>query len=443
MRIKSTYIVSMFALAACLVGFLAYAPSASAALEGENGPIVYTDNNTGQNNENDEVKAEAQKPPVELNEVITTSPDGTNQQVVAESEDKITTAGISGPTAENNYDIAYATEAKDDCAKYEKTCAVVNKVTTDENGTVVTTPEVLAELPSLVNGTKYNKSESWVNNLSYSPDGETVLATQYSTKFLDAKSAVVTINNETGTTTTVVAPSFDPYLNAGYADNGTIYYSKTTGLNTDIWYITPDDPTPKKLTNSTKVSEYFIDVSPDNSKILVADVKSLTCFNAYGMLANRYQQDYSSCDYYFVNTADGSILPVAGLPKEYMPAYFSPDNTMLIGTLFEKQNTQAFKGYNNHRYTAVGTATFDIATHEVAVITDQVGVKQWAPKVVLADETVVVTETQATPTVVVATATTKTLPSTGVSINALAYLIAGLLVVASLSIMPSILSNKK
>jgi hypothetical protein len=442
MKIKGAFIISFFAIAACLVGFLAYSPSASAALDGENGPVLYTDNNVV--DQNNAEKQEYENP---VSQVITTAPDGTNEQVVATSEDKITAAGISGPTADNNYDIAYATESKDDCAKYEKTCAVVNKVTTNEDSSVTTSPEVLAELPSLVNGTKYNKSESWVNNLSYSPDGNTVLATQYSKNQLDilnlyGKSAVIAIDNETGTTTTIVGPTTDSYLNAGYADNGTIYYSKTTSLipfNTDIWYITPDNPTPQQLTTSKNISEYFIDVSPDNSTVLVADVRSLTCLSAYGVLANRYEQTYHNCNYYLVSTADGTATQLSDLPKWFMPAYFSPDNTLLIGTLFSK-NTPNLRALNS--FSAV-TATYNLSTNEIAVISDRVGVKQWAPKVVAAETETVVTQAEATPTVAVAKTTAATLPNTGVSVNSFVYLIASLLFVASLAIAPSILSNKK
>ncbi len=435
MKIKGAFIISFFAMAACLVGFLAYSPSASAALDGENGPVLYTDNNVV--DQNNAEKKESENP---VSQVITTAPDGTNEQVVATSEDKITAAGISGPTADNNYDIAYATESKDDCAKYEKTCAVVNKVTTNEDSSVTTSPEVLAELPSLVNGSKYNKSESWVNNLSYSPDGNTILATQYSTKFLDEKSAVIKINNETGATDTIIGPTTDPYLNAGYADNGTIYYSKTTGLNTDIWYITPDDPTtPKQLTTSKNISEYFIDVSPDTSTVLVADVHSLTCFSAYGVLANRYEQTYHNCNYYLVSTADGTATQLSDLSKWFMPAYFSPDNTLLIGTLFSKNNPN-LRALNS--FSAV-TATYNLSTNEIAVISDRAGVKQWAPKVVAAETETVFTETEATPIVAVAKTTAATLPNTGVSFNSFVYLIAGLLLAASLAVTPSLLNNKK
>ena len=99
MKIKGAFIISFFAMAACLVGFLAYSPSASAALDGENGPVLYTDNNVV--DQNNAEKKESENP---VSQVITTAPDGTNEQVVATSEDKITAAGISGPTADNNYD---------------------------------------------------------------------------------------------------------------------------------------------------------------------------------------------------------------------------------------------------------------------------------------------------------------------------------------------------
>lgn len=431
MKIKGAFLVSIFAFTACALGFWVYSPTASAALDGDNGPVLYTDNN---------LIDDSERP---ASAVITTAPDGTNEQVVATSQDKITAAGISGPTADNNYDIAYATESTDDCKKTEKTCAVVNKVTTNEDSSVVTDPEVLANLPSLVNGTKYNKSESWVNNLSYSPDGQTVLATQYSTKLLSEKSAVIAIDNETGATNTVIGPTTDLYLNAGYADNGTIYYSKTTGLNTDIWYITPDNTTPKQLTSTKKVSEYFIDVSPDNKSVLVADVKSLSCFNAYGVLANRYQQTYHNCRYYSVSTADGSLTELTDLPQWFMPAYYSPDNTSLIGTLFYNQNNEDM--YFSSLVNNTGTAIYNLASHELAVISERMGVRQWSPQVAQA---VVVNPpaVEAAPlpvTTIAAQQTAATLPNTGASVNSFINLIAALLILASLAILPSDIAAKK
>ena len=49
---KGMFIIPFFATAACAVGFLAYSPSAAAAIDGENGPIVYIDNQVPTENEN-------------------------------------------------------------------------------------------------------------------------------------------------------------------------------------------------------------------------------------------------------------------------------------------------------------------------------------------------------------------------------------------------------
>jgi hypothetical protein len=252
---------------------------------------------------------------------------------------------------------------------------VVNKVTTNSDSTESTDPATLATLDSLVTGTKNNKSSSWVNNLSYSPDGQTVLATQYSTKFFDVKSSVIAIDNDTGGQTTIVAKSSDPYLNAGYADNGTIYYSKTTGLNTDIWYIIPGETTSQQLTTTKNMSEYFLDVSPDNKSVLVADVtSSLDCLSAYGMLANRESTSYNHCKFYLISTADGSATPLSELKDEmFIPAYFSPDNSSLIGTVYGQQELS--KSFKKKNVTPLYTATFNLTTKLVAKVTDRVGVE--------------------------------------------------------------------
>ncbi|MCA9344997.1 hypothetical protein KC871_00045 [Candidatus Saccharibacteria bacterium] len=440
---KGMFIIPFFATAACAVGFLAYSPSAAAAIDGENGPIVYIDNQVPTENENS-VNPEDRGVILQeetVSQVITTGPDGTNEQVAATEDDTITAAGISPPTAEGNYDIAYGVESTTDCAKYEKTCAVVNKVTTDGDGNVVEGQDLLTNLDSLVNGTKWFPSKSWVNNLSYSPDGETVLATQYSYQIDNPKAAIVAIDNESGTPTTIVGPSSDVYINAGYADNGTIYYSKTTWFNTDIWYILPGETTSQQLTTTKNMSEYFLDVSPDNKSVLVADVtSSLDCLSAYGMLANRESSSYNHCKFYLISTVDGSATPLSELKDEmFIPAYFSPDNSSLIGTVYGQQNES--KSFKKNNVTPLYTATFNLTTKLFAKVTDRVGIEQWAP---LAQATP--NPTPESPAVTVASvptvATGAKLAYTGSSIAVYIAVLIVLAVVSSASILVGAKSYK-
>lgn len=436
MRVKNYYLISIFTVAAYLTGSMIYAPSVSAAQDGENGPIVYTENIYDVKGE-DSVDIQGK--------VVTTSQDGSNEQVVAETENPISAAGISGPTAENNHDIAYGEVSEAGCVGSSDCTATVSKVTTDKDGIAVGSPTELAKLDSLVDG----KSENRVGNLSYSPDGKTVLATQYSDKRRgDDKSAVIAIDNDTGATSEVVAPREDPHLNAGYADDGTIYYSRTNKRgNVDIWYIKKDNPTPERLTKTRRINEFFLDVSPDNKSVLVVDVNSESCYYSYGMYAS-LNLDYNPyCDYYLVSTADGSISTISGLPEEFVPAYFSPDNTKLIGTRFA--GLTLARSFNISDYPSSDvTATFDLNTHELAMISERIGVQQWAPRV---EQTTVENETKPGMGVVVnavkatkkvQSKTVETLPATGDNMNILVYSMIVLLIASAGSIWYTF-SNRK
>lgn len=409
---KGFFVFPLIVSAACVGGVLAFSPSASAAIDGENGPIIYIDNEVAVDNGNDNPTEEKGFVKDEtVSQVITTGSNGTNEQVAATEEDTITAAGISPPTTDGNYNIAYGVESTSGCKKYEATCAVVNKVTTAGDGTVVEGQELLANLDSLVMGNKWFNSKSWVNNLSYSPDGETVLATQYSYQVANPKAAVIAIDNETGTTTTIVGPSSDSYMNAGYADDGTIYYSKTTRFNTDIWYILPGQTTSQQLTSTRGMSEYFLDVSPDSKTVLVADVRSsFGCLSAYGMLANRQSSSYNNCKFYLVSTEDGTATQLTDLPSGFIPVYFSPDNSSLIGTVFPvKLLALAREVSTNEPY----TAAFNLVTKELVALTNRVGVEQWSPLAQVTPTPVPTPEVAVAATPVVAVSTT--LPNTGSS----------------------------
>ena len=453
---KGIFVIPLIVSAACVGGVLAFSPSASAAIDGENGPIVYIDNQvpTETENGNNEDRAVIRQEDT-VSQVITTAPDGSNEKVVAEETDgNITAVGISPPTAGNEYDIAYGVETKNNCKTNEYTCAVVNKVTTNSDSTESTDPATLATLDSLVTGTKNNKSSSWVNNLSYSPDGQTVLATQYSTKFFDVKSSVIAIDNDTGGQTTIVAKSSDPYLNAGYADNGDIYFSQMkcslddivcrwnnrSNLTSDIWVIKAGETTPAQLTTTSRINEYFIDVSPDSKSVLVAQDSPACTYHLY-VLGKRDGHPPVFCDYYLVDTTTGAATKIEDMPSYFVPAYFSPDGTSLIGTAWPTahKKTEAARGLIENE-AEVYTAVFNLSTKVLAKLTDQLGVIQWAP-LAQADSTpeVPVVTVTATPTTVVSA----TLPNTGSSAVAYMELVIALAFASTATVIASAKSYKK
>ncbi|MBP9813099.1 hypothetical protein KBC51_01515 [Candidatus Saccharibacteria bacterium] len=453
---KGIFVIPLIVSAACVGGVLAFSPSASAAIDGENGPIVYIDNQVPTENENgnNEDRAVIRQEDT-VSQVITTAPDGSNQQVVAEEKDSITAAGISAPNSEGNYDIAYGVEATSGCEMYEKTCAVVNKVTTAGDGSVVEGQDTLARLDSLVNGSKKYPSESWVTNLSYSPDGQTVLATYSSDKRMSmTHSSVVTIDNTDGTVTPLVDAKADPYLNAGYADNGDIYFSQMkcslddivcrwnnrSNLTSDIWVIKAGETTPAQLTTTSRINEYFIDVSPDSKSVLVAQDSPACTYHLY-VLGKRDGHPPVFCDYYLVDTTTGAATKIEDMPSYFVPAYFSPDGTSLIGTAWPTahKKTEVARGLIENE-AEVYTAVFNLSTKVLAKLTDQLGVIQWAP-LAQADSTpeVPVVTVTATPTTVVSA----TLPNTGSSAVAYMALVIALAFASTATVIASAKSYKK
>ena len=399
--------------------------SAHAAINGENGPIIYIENNPTEPQENEALNNN------ELNQILTTDSSGDNEKIAAESEDPITAAGISPPTSQNNYDIAYATETDnpDVCQDYEYTCASINKVTVDQNGNPIMPASNLATVNSLFGDSEKTPSNTWATNLSYSPDGNKVLTTVFSTlEYENMLSAIYEINNTTGIKTEIVSPRSDPCLNGGFADNGNIFYSQLNyeynylygcqnvnyldsevQYDSDIWLIKPGQG-PINLTNSPNISEFFIDVSSDNKYVLVADVNGYnepSCGYALNFIFKNFNDSPFSCTYYLINTETGESTPLSEIPYFFVPAYFSPDNTSLIGTyLINSNNFRGIAVDTNLSY----TASFNLTTKILTALTNTIGVQQWSPKVSAQTN-------QSTPsttnTAVIKKVDQKTLPATG------------------------------
>lgn len=426
--------------------------NASAAVSGENGPIVYVEN---QDQDIVSFEAPALVPEPVGNQVITTSPDGSNTQAVATEEDPITAVGISPPTDENTYNIAYATNTTDSnfCDLDEASCAPINTVGVTADGSLVQDKALLTTIHSQIDPDGESASDTWVSNISFSPDASTVLATAYTTNtYEDLASSLIAINAKTGEQTVLVGPRRDPCLNGGYADNGYIYYSRInntaegitycydlnlvedeTNYQSDIWVIKPGEA-PARLTNTSSTSEFFIDVSPDNRYVLVVDTNSYretTCYYAYDFVYRYGSFPADGCRYYYVDTTNGDIIELTDMPEGFTPSFFSPDNTSIIGTYFPfvLGRAAAFVVDTSVPYTALVNRT----TFEMFALTNQLGVSQWSPSIS--------SETPDTPTTPVTTtqlssAKTVTLANTGINsssvllIAAVMFVFGGALIVA-------------
>lgn len=426
--------------------------SASAAVSGENGPIVYVENQ-GQN-QNIVSDAAVLVPGPVGNQLITTNPDGSNSQAVATEEDPITAVGISPPTPDDTYDIAYATNTTDSnvCNTNESSCAIVSAVNVSENGTPTAPAEDLTTLHSILSNGVNRPSDTWVSNLSYNPEGDKILATVFSENKYNLKSSLVLIDNVTGAKETVVAARKDPCLNGGFADNGFIYYSRLNrtndeltncyGLNTieaevnyqsDIWVIKPGEA-PSKLTYTPNKSEFFIDVSPDNKYVLVADANTYnesTCYYAPEFIYRYGSFDANGCRYYYVDTETGEIIKLTEMPDGFTPSFFSPDNKSIIGTYFPAQlgRAAAFAVDTTMPYTAL----VDRVTFELFALTNQLGVTQWSPSV--STET---PEVPATPVSAAQTSSAKAATLANTGINSHYVLIIAFVLISSGSVLIAI-----
>lgn len=253
------------------------------------------------------------------------------------------------------------------------------------------------------------------------------------------------VNLETGEVTTIVAPRIDRLVAGGYAQNGNIYYSRTNSKNgsindnqANIWVIEAGQTEAVKLTHSPNISEFYIDASPDNSVLLVANVLSGTPVLAKGFMGycnypQAKYQFYTDCDYFYVNTADGSHEKLKKLVEGFVPVFFSPDGNYLIGTLYpENYWGGGARLSEDMPVTAiVARSNLKVATK----ISDRLGVQEWAP--------LAVAQTTTTNPTVSTVVSGPTLPKTGTSeLLVLAYATL-LLAVASVVSIKSFANLKK
>lgn len=405
-------------------------PNAKAALDGTNDPILYVDQPQC-------VDVCDQSQPTST--VVTTTPSGSDEVVAATSDTYISAATISAPAATGSHDIVYSSDATTcsepvildsvapldvpQCNSGSATQAQINKVTIDENRNPVGAPTTLVTLPTLVDA--YNSTDT-VYNLSYAPDAKSVLASRNSIAggdgIADYLATIEKIDTTTGDVTTIVDPVCDVLLRGGYGDNGNIYFSKSTyedcclhakSFSANIWYIPAGKTEAVQLTfdqeDSNNVAEYYIDASPDNTQLLVVDAN--TCSYPYNVVFGIPFLPEGGCAYYYVNITDGSLTAIPEMNEQFVPKFFSPDGSSLIGTLYPVEQIGLLRSFDpSLPSTAVALRT-DLANP--VAITNLVGIQEWAPGVAVVPTTTPVTPVSAT------------LPNTGASTTfALAFAIA-------------------
>lgn len=463
MRRRALFVIPFFTAFALLGTLFVASPRAYAALEGENGPIVYIDNQA-QTQTDPTIVLPDELPPVEPeNQVITTNSDGTGDIVADSTTDEITSATISAPTDEGNYSIVYATESVvDPCdglksdtlvPELKKPCntgteAVLTQVTLDENRNPISTP-VDKTLDPLTDKNGKDLSNNWVIQTSYSPDGASVLITRvaqnhHNGPLYSAIELVSMADFANAPVVTVVASGEDECLSGGFAQDGSIYFSSCprhqhARMQSDAgvyFYAVGADFTeaPQTLFENKGIRPYFIDVSPDSSQVLVADIskkkpannKSMSmgtsCRYAQRVVNNDYDRSAGVCDYYY-GSADSvtliSELSWEFLGVDFVPRFFSPDGAYIIGTVFPvddcNQYARCLRQLNMEA--APYTAAFSRTEFTLTKLTDLIGVQEWAP--------LFVAKTEGN---VLGTSTTQvqaTLPNTGA--NSYAILLAALI----------------
>jgi hypothetical protein len=408
---KYLFLYPLF-VAASVVGMLYItSPKAKAALAGENGPVLYIDSEA------------------DPNVVITTKPDGTGEETAASSTDSITAATISDPIPANNYDIVYATETLGteeppavDCGLTApfSTCAVLNKVTINDNGNPVSSVESVT-LDTLLNDDPILDEDVYTNNLvynlSYSPDSQNVLVAQQALSFKSTSegdfnnianaSALLIFNTATNTVGAPIVSNdeIDYCLNGGYAQNGAIYYTSCPDEESGVlYYVVPGgtEGTPIVLQGDfVPLFPFFIDVSPDSSQVLIANIGMTGCFYNI-MLFESANTSAGNCDYYYVSILDGTSELVSQLSfnstykinEDFVPTFFSPDGNYIIGTIYPPENT-FLKSVD---ITIPYTAAFSRSDFSLTALTNTIGVQEWAPVAVIPAATVNPTVKTSAPT---------------------------------------------
>lgn len=318
-------------------------PKADAALADQDGRVLYIKEPVSIDGEEEDTATK----------VVTSDAEGNGAVVAAESDNIIEKATMSGQKESGNYDIVYA-ETIYNCLPIEQEIAVpcndindgnplpvssdarLYKVTVDQNGVVINSPTKILDfnpLSKVESECPYNR----VTELSFSPDGKYVLVTRSSYDSpnggsIPCLSTIERVDINNGNLLTVVDPAKDSALNGGYANNGDIYFSKTTADGSDIWVQKNGSSTQQQLTVTSDISEYYLDASPDSKELLVVGLTESCKYSTYYIFD---RSEYNSfCNYYFIDSTTGTGTMLVGLAPYFMPIYYSPDGLKLIGTQY-------------------------------------------------------------------------------------------------------------
>jgi hypothetical protein len=427
---KRTHIKTLVVAALPLFVFLTLltlrAPKAYAALAGEDGVIIATEQNINYDTQSETVTYDSS--------VTAMQPDGTGGTVIAENAEGnysvITSATVSAPEGTSVVDqtntVVY-TETVQQCYTYEEpslntvekvvldggpateVCTGyegyeshqtvdIKQVTIDENGVAQNTPTLVTTIGD--NEERYDVN--MVINSSFAPDSENVLIVRYTYDYTDSYDAtsltrIENVNLTDGTVEEVVAPQFDYAMNGGYAQNGNIYFSKTTYdepvdevvdmvarpifNSSDIWVILSGSAfsTATRITNEGNL--FYIDASPDNTKLLVQKGKE----------GFAYVDLTSGC------MTGPTYCTVTLIDSEMYPAFFSPKGTRVTGITFNYMDarTEAFVALESENYMNVAVAPagdlaspIGIASKTVAGLNEVYSAVQleWAPKLAAAPQ---------------------------------------------------------
>ncbi len=427
---KRTHIKTLVVAALPLFVFMTLltlrAPKAYAALAGEDGVIIATEQTETYNTQNETTNYGSA--------VTAVQPDGSGATVIAENAEGnysvITSATVSAPegtSVENQTNTVVYTETVQQCYVYEEpSLTVVEKVvlpggpdtavcegydeyeshqtvdvkqvTIDENGVAQNDPTLV----TTIGDDEERHDINMVLNSSFAPDSENVLLVRYTYDYTESffgtsLSRIENVNLTDGTVEEVVAPQFDYAMNGGYAQNGNIFFSKTTYeepvdeevdmydrpvmSSSDIWVILSGSAfsTASRITDEGNL--FYIDASPDNTKLLVQKGKE-----GFG-----YVDLTSGC------MTGPTYCTVTLIDSTMMPAFFSPKGTRVTGITFNYQEARTdmlvaleSESYLNVAVAPAGdlTSPIGIASKTVAGLNEVYSAVQleWAPKLAAAPQ---------------------------------------------------------
>jgi hypothetical protein len=427
---------------ACLLSVMAflaiYTSSAKAALDGADGRILLTDNS--------ELSEDVQEP---VTSVSTMNPDGSDLEVAATSGSEITAATISAPQPDNGHLIVYATEEYTSCDGYcYASDAVINSVNINKDGSPTSLPTVVTVMPAMNDpyDEDYETDYNRVYDLSISPDSTTVVAAQIGSIYYGEDSywdltSLSVVDLETGDIDYIVEPNNDYYLNGGYAQNGDIYFTKSTcdmtvtrgDCEAAVYLLSAGSDTAVALeaTTTNEINEFYIDITSDSATILVADIQEGCSYN-YMVMYN--SDSYPGlCNYYYVDTATGATTLVDNTNILFVPKFFSPEDDYVVGTLFSELqfgrsafSITPFEEVTTRPATAIALRIGNSWGEPIA-ISSQLGVQEWAP-------------VNPVSTVVPAG---ETLANTGSNVAVFVGIIAILVTFSAISIFGGVLAAKK